>query len=206
MKFREAISPRLSPASPGHADGQTKEVFERLAHLARPTNPVFGTLMLNPVLAETYMPFSDYLKNHGVLSRRDRELLILRTAWNCGADYQWVAHVRHATKAGITDREVERVTRGAADPEWDADDSAILRAVDELFQDHRIRSDTWDRLRARLDAAAMVELLMLVGNYQMLGLLTNTVRVAPEERTPDFPGSSFSFVAGRDEESGEDGL
>jgi alkylhydroperoxidase family enzyme len=202
----EAISPRLSPVSPDHADEQTKKVFERLAHLAPPTNPVLGTLMLHPELAETYMPFSDYLKNHGVLSRRDRELLILRTAWNCGADYQWVAHVRHATKAGITDREVERVTRGAGDPEWDAGDSAILRAVDELFEDHRIRTDTWDRLRTRLDPAALVELLMLVGNYQMIGLLTNSVGLAPEERTPDFPGSSFSFVAGRDQESGEDGL
>jgi alkylhydroperoxidase family enzyme len=202
----EPESPRLSPVSPDHADEQTKKIFEKLARLAAPTNPVLGTLMLHPDLAEIYMPFSDYLKNHGVLSGRDRELVILRTAWNCGADYQWVAHVRHATMAGITYREIERVARGARDPEWDADDSAVLRAVDELFEDHRIRPDTWDRLRTRLDPASLVEFLMLVGNYQMIGLLTNSVGLAPDERTPDFPGNSFAFVAGRDRESGEEGL
>jgi 4-carboxymuconolactone decarboxylase len=197
-------APRLSPVSPDDTDAQTKSTLERLAQPSAPGNPVLGTLMLHPDLAEIYMPFSDYLKNRGLLQSRDRELAILRIAWKCGADYQWVAHARYARDAGISDQEIERVAQGPDAPGWDPDDSALLCAVDELHRDQRIHDETWNRLRTRLDPGGLIELLMLVGNYQMIALVMNSVGIAPQEPPPDLPGNVFSFVARCEEPPKED--
>jgi 4-carboxymuconolactone decarboxylase len=186
--------PRLTPASPAGQDEGSTAILSRVEGFAPADDPVLGTLMLHPELTETYMPFSDYLKNRGHLQKRDRELVIMRTAWNCGADYQWVAHRRYAGQAGIDDDQIERVARGPTDPGWSAYESALLRAVDELCEDHRIKSATWEVLGRDLDPTSLIELLMLVGNYQMIALVMNSIGIKPKERPPALPGHRFLFA------------
>jgi 4-carboxymuconolactone decarboxylase len=192
MATEHPRAPRLAPASPDRADERTRRAFGTVAPYGAPTNPVLGTLMLHPELAELYMPFSDYLKNQGRLSPRDRRLAIMRTAWNCGADYQWVAHAGYARTAGVPDEEIERIAAGAEASGWDAPDVAVLRAADELHADRCVSASTWAQLSDRLDARSLVELVMLVGNYQMIALLMNTVGIAPAEDPPNLPGNSFA--------------
>lgn len=186
--------PRLSPLPLDLADERARAVLDATAEFAPPTNPVLGTLMLHPDLAAVYMPFSDYLKNHGRLRLRDRELAILRTAWNCGADYQWVAHAKLAQLAGLTEEEIDRVSRGPHDAAWRAEDAAVIRAADELHLQRRIEDGTWDALKVRLDEASLVELVMLVGNYQMVAFLMNSAGILPVEPAPDLPGNTFAFA------------
>jgi hypothetical protein len=83
---------RLEPRQPGDDPAATAAgSAAAVGKLAPITNPVVGVLLLHPQLAEIYMPFSDYVKNLGLLPPDDRRLAIMRTAWNCGADHQWVA-------------------------------------------------------------------------------------------------------------------
>jgi alkylhydroperoxidase family enzyme len=42
-----------------------------------------------------------------LLAHRDRELLILRTASNCHADYEWAHHVVIGKQAGLTHEEID---------------------------------------------------------------------------------------------------
>jgi alkylhydroperoxidase family enzyme len=184
--------PRLEPVSPDDADDRTRAAFERVGGYASAANPVLGTLMLHPDLAEIYMPFSDYMKNQGCLSTRVRRLAIMRTAWNCGADFQWVAHSRYAKEAGVTKEEIARIAAGPDADGWGTGDVTVLRAADELYADDRIRTGTWRELSQLLDARSLVEFVMLVGNYRMIALLMNTVGIAPKEDPPNLPGNSFA--------------
>jgi 4-carboxymuconolactone decarboxylase len=189
--------PKIPPVSPDGADPLTSQTFEVLSGFAAPSNVVLGTLMWHRELTELYMPFSDYVKNDGYIAGRYRELAILRTAWNCGADYQWVAHTKCALSLGLTPEEVNRVAIGPSDANWDEVDRNLLCAVDELHGQCRIDDRTWDALSSTFDQRQMIELLMLVGNYQMVAMVMNSVGIAAPGAIPDLPGNSFRAHNGR---------
>ena len=184
-------NPRLKPVSPVDAPARTKTAFDRVGVFAAASNPVLGTLLWHPELAEAYMPFSDYMKNRGLLAAHHRRLAILRTAWNCGADYQWVAHAGYARAADVPDEVIERVGVGPLSPLWDEVERATLRAVDELHLDGMISEDTWVRLAEHLEPPQLIELTMLVGNYEMIAMIMNSVGILPDEQAPDLPGNKF---------------
>ena len=183
--------PRLQPVSPDDASDRAKAAFERVGAYASASNPLLGTLMWHPELTESYMPFSDYMKNSGLLSSDHRRLAIMRTAWNCGADYQWVAHSRYARAAGVANDVIDSIGIGPIAPNWDDVERNILRAADELHVDRVISGDTWTQLAQHLDPAQLIELTMLIGNYQMIAQVTNTVGIMPDEPAPDLPGNKF---------------
>jgi alkylhydroperoxidase family enzyme len=128
-----------------------------------------------------YRAFGDYglqlLK--GVLAPRDRELAILRTGWLCRAPFEWAEHVAIGQRCGVTQEEIERVTRGSADPAWSANDRAILRAVEELHADAMITDETWAELAKFLDQKQLIELPFLIGHYHQVAFYQNAIRLRP---------------------------
>ncbi|MBO0731719.1 MAG: carboxymuconolactone decarboxylase family protein [Acidimicrobiaceae bacterium] len=153
------------------------------------------TLMWNPEMLEAHGVFTGYLRNSTCLPRRDREIAILRHAWDCGSDYQWALHSKMAADAGLTDSEVERLATTAADDRWAPHEAAIIRAVDELHALCRIGDETWEALSAHYDERQIIELLALVGSYRLLAYMFNAVGIRPPDgHSPDLPGNSFLFV------------
>ena len=78
-------------------------------------------------------------------------------------------------------RKIERITLGAAAPGWEDFDRAILAAVEELHQSGVIGDDTWSVLAQRYDDKQLIELPMLIGAYQMIAYVQNTLRVRLRE-------------------------
>lgn len=144
----------------------------------------YATLALTGGFHEKLRPLIRYLLGEMSLPLRDRELMILRRAWLTRTAYQWVAHVRAARAAGLTDDEIERVTTGPHDVGWSAHDREVLTAADELVSDGRLTDATWNALATRYDECQLVELPMFIGAYAMLSYAQNTLRVRPAF-TPD---------------------
>lgn len=120
----------------------------------------------------------------GRIPPRERELAILRIGWLCRAPYEWGQHVDIARRMGVTTEEVERVTRGSADPAWDAHDKAILRGVEELVGDHAIADETWDVLARTWDEAQLIEFPMMVGQYVATAYVQNSIRIMLADENP----------------------
>jgi alkylhydroperoxidase family enzyme len=135
------------------------------------------------------MAFSAELYSDGRLEPRQRELLILRTAWRCRSDYEWGQHIRMGAAAGLTDEEIAGVAQSLDARSWSPLDAALLRVVDELVADHAVASTTWDVLARHFDEPQLIELLMVVGNYIGLAGFLNAVGV---EREADVPGLPFA--------------
>jgi hypothetical protein len=53
----------------------------------------------------------------------------------------------------------------------------LLTAVDRLHSERNLDDDTWTALRSYLDERSCIELLMLVGHYEMLATFLETLRV-----------------------------
>ena len=101
------------------------------------------------------------------LPARHRELLILRTAWNTKAEYEWGQHVRIARGLGLTEAEIARVPDGP-DAGWSSLEAALLRASDELHRESTISDATWAVLVADYDEAQLIEVCMVVGQYHLV--------------------------------------
>ncbi len=104
------------------------------------------------------------------LPPRDRELLILRTAWLCRAEYEWAQHVLIARRAGVTDAEIERCREGPDADGWRPRDAHLLRAADELHADQCIRDSTWAALAESYDARQMMDVVFAVGQYTLVAM------------------------------------
>ncbi|QTD96585.1 carboxymuconolactone decarboxylase family protein [Streptomyces cyanogenus] len=167
--------PRLAPLSEDGWDPSARELLAPLPRDAdgRPAN-VFTTLVRHPGLFRHFLPFGTYLLRDGRLPGRTRELLILRTACNTGAAYEWGRHVPLARAAGVTDEEIRRVGTGPDAQGWTPADARLLRAADELHRDARLSAATWSALAADHDEAQLIEITMLVGQYHMVAFFLNS--------------------------------
>lgn len=179
--------PRIPPLPAADRDERAAELLAPLTNDGRVLN-IFATLVRHPRLFNRWSSFGGVLLYRGELSGRHRELLILRTAWHCHAEYEWGQHVRIAKAAGLTDDEVDRVPEGPDAPRWSDLDAALLRAADELHRDATIGEDTWGALAAELDERQLIEVCMVVGQYHLVAFTLNSLGVQPEPDAAAFPG------------------
>lgn len=117
----------------------------------------------------------------GKLPRRDTELVILRVAHNTGSEYEWSQHERIARRAGLSEVEISRIRSGPNAPGWSEREELLLRAADEMHDERRIGEELWARLAAGFDEVLLIEICMLIGHYEMLAMILNTLEVQPEK-------------------------
>ena len=148
---------------------------------------VFATLAHHPHLLRRVNALGGLFMAHGSLPPRERELLILRTAYRIGSDYEWAQHVVIGRRAGLTDDEIARVARPADDGAWTDGERALLAAADELYEGDDVGTETWAALERDWSTEQLLELVVMVGFYRMLGGYLRAARVQLEpgmETTP----------------------
>lgn len=146
---------------------------------------IFTTLIRAEGLTRKWLPFGGKLLS-GKIPARDRELLILRTGWNCRSVYEWGQHALIGSVIGLSQEEIDRVTEGPA-AGWDPFESTLLSAADELHRDWCLTDRTWGELAQQYSTEQLIELPMLVGHYHMVAMTLNTLGVQPEPGLPGFP-------------------
>ena len=151
-------------------------------------NNIFATFARHPALFSAWLPFGGFLLGRGVLPARERELLILRTGFNCGSSYEWGQHVRIAADIGVPREEVLRVADGPGAPGWSPADAALLRAADELHADSKISDATWVELANAYDERGLIEISMLVGHYHLVAFTLNSLEVELDAGLEGLPG------------------
>ena len=140
------------------------------------------------VMCHKFWEFGGHFLNHNMIPARDRELLTLRTAYLIRGEYIWASHHdTYATKAGLTKEEVLRVTRGPDAKGWSEADAALLRAADELHSGRFITDATWKALARRYGERELLEVVLTVANYTMLGMYYNSTGAQLEAGQTGFP-------------------
>src|SRR5579859_4592225 len=132
--------PRIEPIGADDWNERIEELHQVVARhpMARkaadggPAQPgnMFSVLVRHPELYRAWATFTTELRLAQTLSRRDRELVVLRTGWRCQAPYEWGQHVRMALDLGLSHDEIERVVAGPDAPGWTPFDAALVGAAD----------------------------------------------------------------------------
>lgn len=139
-----------------------------------------GVMLHHPALAKAFLTFNNHVATASTVSKRIRELLILRISWLRRSEYEFVQHVVLGRNAGLTDAELERVQLGPDAPGWDPLDADLVRCVDELHRDARIADATWMRLSAYFSAEQLMDIVFAVGCYDLLAKVFKTFGVQLE--------------------------
>jgi fatty-acyl-CoA synthase len=139
-----------------------------------------GVMLRHPALAKAFLTFNNHVASASSVSKRIRELLILRISWLRRSEYEFVQHVVLGRNAGLSEAELERVQVGPDAPGWDPVDADLVRAVDELHVAARIQDATWARLSAHFSITQLMDIVFAVGCYDILAMVFKTFGVQLE--------------------------
>ncbi len=176
---------KLPPVPEAEWTDEQREVLERIFSGGGHARNIFTTLVRRPKLLRRWAAFGGTLLSRGELSDRDRELLVLRTARNCRAEYEWGQHELAGRRIGMTDTEIAEIL-GEGNLE-SGHDRALVRVADELHATARLSDESWNTLIAHYSEGQIIELLFLVGQYHLVSFVLNSLEVEREPGVPGFP-------------------
>ena len=178
--------PRLAPVPFAQWDEEARTTL--LSHLRRPERYLSGAPDAPPMpvvlelfahhipLSETFLTFTDVMAgDQSRLEPRIRELAILRVASRTGSDYEWNQHRRIGGEEGLTDAQLGAVPSGPTSPVWTSTERAVLTAADEMIDHFAVNDETWAALASAFEAAALFELLFVIGGYLCLAGVLNSI-------------------------------
>ncbi|OYQ37331.1 hypothetical protein CHU93_00570 [Sandarakinorhabdus cyanobacteriorum] len=179
-------TPRIAPLEPDAWDAVLRQAMlgNRPAEMGAADAPVFNifkTLANHPKLAQAFAAWGGQVLFRSTLDARTREMAILRVGWRARATYEWHHHLAIGRDhAGMGAADFEKCKAGPVAGS-DADDDVLLRAVDELMDDHCISDATWAALARRFSPQQLMDLVFAVGQYNMVSMALNSFGVQLED-------------------------
>ena len=179
------MAARIGPIDPPYAP-EIQAAFD-VAMRGAPPLKLFRTVAKNPRVLQRMM--AGGLLDRGSISLRSRELMILRSCVNCGAEYEWGVHVAaFGAKAQWTPEQVYSSVHGSADDAcWSAEDRLVIRLADQLHATSRVDDALWAALAGHFKEDQLIELIMLAGLYHAVSYMINATGVEPEAMAPRYP-------------------
>src|SRR3954470_1063959 len=138
MHLARPVSPRLEPIPAVAAKA-------REAMKSQPINAVnvTATMAHNRTMSRAIGKFAQTVLFDGDLPRRQVELAVLRTGWNCESVYEFGQHTLFGRDAGLSDAEIFFTTRPLGDGGWSDVDRVILQIADDVCTDDCVSDSTW---------------------------------------------------------------
>lgn len=152
----------------------------RIPHAEIPADaPIHNNLVRatlnNPDMHRGFASLAGRVHSTSHLSQRLRELVVLRTVANLGAEYEWANHVVGARSIGITDDEIRHLREGRLDSFSPSERCAIDFAL--AVEDRAVGEATWQQAREHFSPVELLDLVLLVGFYGMASRLVMALGV-----------------------------
>jgi 4-carboxymuconolactone decarboxylase len=164
-------------------------VAEKLAGRTKAIN-VQATMAHHRGLSKALGRLYEVILNECETPRRQRELVILRTGWNCGAEYEFGQHTIYGIEAGgLTDGEVLAATRPISSFPWSPEDRTLLQMADELYTDFCITDTTWAELTRHWSTEEILEFMCAALGYFIVSGLLNSLGVELDKGVPGWPAA-----------------
>lgn len=194
-----SAAPGLVPLAPDGLDAEQRRLYD--AVLASPrgqggarrlilredgtlTGP-FDAWLRSPVLGQHLERVGMALRTDTVLPAAAREIAVLVVARAWSADFEWWVHGLVARGVGVPEDAFEAIGHGRRPALEDAACQAAHDVAAELVALRRLAPDTLERARADLGERALVEVVTLVGFYQLVsGILKSFHPPGPSDALP----------------------
>jgi len=173
---------RISFCDLSKLEANDQEMAERAKVNGQVLN-LFKVLLNHPRLVRNWGRFGNYILQGSTLSAREREIAILRIGWLNQAQYEWEQHVLVGKRAGLSDAEIEQITKGPK-AGWNRHEAALVQAADDLFENSVISDETWKTLSEKYNTQQLMDLAFTIGQYNLVSWMLNSFGVPLDDFLP----------------------
>jgi 4-carboxymuconolactone decarboxylase len=134
-----------------------------------------GIQLYSPRTTQHLRAINRYLRFEAGISPRIREIAILATARELDSQFEWVAHEPEALKEGVPQAVIDVIKYRKSTDGLEPTDAAVIDLGRELWRDHKVKSETFAKLKATFGPHKLVDLVLLMGNYAGTAALLSAV-------------------------------
>jgi 4-carboxymuconolactone decarboxylase len=185
--------PRLEPWTPDRLDDAAKKLYKAVLDSPRGAGGAQRIILRDD--GSLTGPFDAWLRSPelglhlervGMAFRTDTALpaaarevavLVVAKAWN--AAFEWWVHGLVARRHGVTEEEIDAIGHGKRPDFADAHCAAAHDVAAALVHHRRVDDETLERARGVLGERALVEVVTLVGFYQLVSGVLETFHPPP---------------------------
>ena len=177
------LKPRLEILRDDELNDSAKEIIKDWPYA------LHRVLANSPETLPKWMTFALHILRGNTLPVWDREIAILRVAWNCQSHYEWGMHERLARSIGFTDDHLNALVAGPSHKMWKKKEAALIAAVDEMQSQWTISDKTWKVLRKAYKPDQLVDLVLVVAEFILVALTLNSFRIPQEPGVAGLPAA-----------------
>ena len=172
---------------------EVRELFQKIEDNGARVLNIQKAVANSPHIVRTFTKMGNSLIRRTELSPKLRELAILRVASLSGSEYEWTQHIPIARYVGISQEQISTIPAWEQSPDFNDTERAVLRYVDEVSQNIKVKDKTFNALQKHLSERELVELTLSIAYWGMVA----RILVALEIEIDDEPVSVMEDLQGR---------
>jgi 4-carboxymuconolactone decarboxylase len=134
-----------------------------------------GIQLFSPKTAALHTAMNRYLRFEAGFTPHVREVAILTTAREMDSQFEWVAHEPEALKEGVPQEVIDVIKHRRSTAGLDETDATVIELGRQVWRDHKVKPETFAKMKALFGPTKLIELVMLMGNYAGTAALLATV-------------------------------
>ena len=139
-------------------------------------------LVNSPEARKASAPLGHFIRWESSVDPRLRELAVLQVGYLARSAYEWSHHIKIGYEFGVTDEDISAIAAETAGRSTDLDPlaAAVLRGAREMTQDLAMSDETFEFLRGRMTVASLIDLCLVIAQYNSVVRLLATLRIDVE--------------------------
>ena len=160
---------------------ELQALFEQIESNGSQVLHLYQTLAHCPYLCRDVIRFGNKLLNKGGVSDTLRELAILVVSHLTSAKYEQIKHEEIARQVGVPEDKIAAVADWNTSTLFDEKERAVLRFAKDTTQQVKASDEAFDQMRLYFSESEIVEFTVIVGFYNMISRILETLGVELEQ-------------------------
>jgi 4-carboxymuconolactone decarboxylase len=165
---------RFEPLSYNTMTPEQKQLADSI--LAGPRTSLdgpFNVLLRSPEMGDLAQKFGAYARYHSSLPPRLNEFVILITARQWTAQFEWQAHRKYAVTAGLSPAIIEALAAGKRPASMQPDEEVVYNFCTEVLTTKHAGDHNFQAAKEKFGERGVVDMLGVMGYYQFVSMLLN---------------------------------
>jgi 4-carboxymuconolactone decarboxylase len=136
----------------------------------------YNILLRSPEMGDLAQKFGAYTRFHSTVPKKLNEFAIIMVARHWTSQFEWAPHKRAALQAGLDPAIADAVATGKRPASMQPDEEVIYNFCNELLATKQVSDGTYAAAVKLLGERGVVDLIGVMGYYQLVSMLLNTDR------------------------------